>query len=178
MFRLIAQSLGLAPPLRRALVIVIQLSLFLNKVLTIINYTGRNCAKHMVPVQEVHTTEDNMTTQIMTYCRYICLSVLAALLVTGVPGESRALSSADISEGEAFGSADVVDAYAILPYCFMRTGQKCLLGNRDLRCVNENGQQCWLSCQGSGKNGGEGPPPEWGDWGEPHSCGRRGPQYF
>lgn len=110
-----------------------------------------------------------MRFHIWTYCRHIGLSVLAALLVTGMPGEGRALGSAGVSEGEAFGEADISDAYVVLPLCFMYTGKDCDPGFDNLiECANDAGQRCSINCRTVGD-----PKGNYGRWSEPRLCGMR-----
>lgn len=109
---------------------------------------------HSVPVQATNTTEETMRIHIFKYGRYICLSMLAGFLVTGVPGEGRALGSENISEGAAHDSAGVPDAYVLLPLCSMREGLgPCSPPGVTIPCQrSSDGATCHVTCLGKGSS--------------------------
>lgn len=94
-----------------------------------------------------------MKTQIMTSCRYGCLAVLAALLVTGVPSASKAIDT------------DLLHHDVVLLECSLFNGQ-CSPSGLAVRCKRtnpKNGQAevCYVECSN-------------GKWGRPHGCTRKG----
>lgn len=95
-----------------------------------------------------------MRLHIWTYCRYICLSVLAALLVTGMPGESKARSFADIFNVNTNHSSFCVDMEGTGP---------CQIG-ATTTCTNSKQEVCSITCYGP--KGGT------GTWGSGYNCHR------
>ncbi len=75
-----------------------------------------------------------MNTQIMTSCRYGCLAVLAGLLVTGMPGDGRAIDSGLFNQGSDSNS------------CENLSGKRCRTPGTPNSCTQGKNRVCPMIC--------------------------------